>query len=161
MVPAFCTGMIVVGFVVAGITASTAPSRSEDVDKRFLDKTFIVTFDVHGPTSFTFYIDSDAVVHFYHNNPEPCADTGGRAKIGQTETGSYSCENIENTLESSAALKGGVLEYSETNEAMNAKYVFRFSSDGKSCKAVSYNVIQGLDDGNHRPLSCRVRAGKG
>ena len=149
---------------IAILTAALAPATAAPYNaaRAFLNKTFVVTFDL-GPNyqliagrsnvAFRFYVSPDGEVFFH---PDPAENTGcsgnsgPTTRVNQVATTSHVCGGVSVTTTSSVHIAGDVLTYTETrlstlpaskNKSGSRAYSFRF--DGQRCEALRY-IVEGI-----------------
>lgn len=162
---------------IAILTGALAPATSAPYNaaSAFLNKTFVVTFDL-GPNyqliagrsnvEVRFYVSSDGEVFFHPDSTENAGcsgNSGSTTRVNQVATTSRVCNGASVTTTSSVNIGGDVLTYTETRlgpaptpknrSAGSRAYSFRF--DGRTCEALRY-IVEGI---LMSPVSCSVENG--
>lgn len=140
----------------------------------FIDKTFVVTFDLgpnyqmiarHSNVAFRFYVSSDATVSFYSTSTEKtgCPGNNRSTQLNQSATTSRECDGISDTTTSHVRIVGDILTYTETQfvtssvskKTSSVRRGYSFRVDGRTCEAMQY-IIEGIA---MSPVSCQVEDG--
>ena len=156
----------------AVVSAAAAPYNTASA---FLNKTFVVTFDL-GPNyqliagrsnvEVRFYVSPDGEVFFHPDSTENtgCSEIdGSTTRVNQLATTKRVCNGVSVITTSSVNIAGDVLTYTETRlgtsptpknrSAGSRAYSFRFN--GRTCEALRY-IVEGI---LMSPVSCSVDDG--